>query len=223
MIKKWVLPNASKKFFFQTISTSPHIRYRLCEFVNLILNALGPQAALDDVICDGIMDYMMQRLRDVNPSVRVQAILALQRLQVPDNPDDPVVRAYQFHLCSDPSPRVRQAVITHMGRNYNTIPYILERLWDIDEKVRRHTYLHMSSYPVKSYKVSQRLTLLEQGLNDRSEMVKKVVTTILLQQWLESYQKNYILLVAGLKLDSSEAEMDRFRKISKVTLREIFK
>ncbi|XP_055916686.1 condensin complex subunit 3 isoform X2 [Eupeodes corollae] len=211
------------RWLLTTISQNPHIRFRLCQFVNMILNALGLEAALDDAICDGIMEYMLRRLRDINPNVRVQAILALQRLQNPDNPDDVVLRVYQFHLCSDPSPRVRQAVVTSMGRNYSTIPYILDRLWDIDEKVRRHTYLHMSGYPVKAYKVSQRLQLLEQGLNDRSEMVKKVVTSIMLPQWLESYNKNFILFVSALKLDASEAEVERFLKIAKVALFEIFK
>lgn len=207
----------------QTISNNPHIRFRLCQFVNMILNALGNEATLDDVICDSIMEYMVGRLVDVSPSVRVQAILAMQRLQVPDNPDDPVLRSYQYHLCSDPSPRVRQAVITSMGRNYHTIPYILDRLWDIDEKVRRHTYLHMSSYPVRSYKVSQRLTLLEQGLNDRSESVRKVVTNVMLQQWIESYQKDLVALIGALKLDSNDAEINRYRKIGRQTLKEIFK
>lgn len=189
----------------------------------MILKALGQEAALDDAICDRILEYMLHRLHDTSPNVRVQAILAMQRLQVPDNPDDPVLRAYQFHLCSDPSSRVRQAVITCMGRNYHTIPYILDRLWDIDEKVRRHTYLHMSSYPVRSYKVSQRLTLLQQGLNDRSDAVRKVVVTIMLQQWIESYQKDLIALISALKLDSSESEIDRFRKVTKQTLKELFK
>uniref|UniRef100_W8B3V5 Condensin complex subunit 3 n=1 Tax=Ceratitis capitata TaxID=7213 RepID=W8B3V5_CERCA len=211
------------KWLLTTISRNPHIRYRICQFVNMILKALGQEAALDDAICDRILEYMLHRLHDTSPNVRVQAILAMQRLQVPDNPDDPVLRAYQFHLCSDPSSRVRQAVITCMGRNYHTIPYILDRLWDIDEKVRRHTYLHMSSYPVRSYKVSQRLTLLQQGLNDRSEAVRKVVVTIMLQQWIESYQKDLIALISALKLDSSEAEIDRFRKVAKQTLKEIFK
>ncbi|XP_053966017.1 condensin complex subunit 3 [Anastrepha ludens] len=211
------------KWLLTTISRNPHIRYRICQFVNMILKALGQEAALDDAICDRIMEYMLHRLHDTSPNVRVQAILAMQRLQVPDNPDDPVLRAYQFHLCSDPSSRVRQAVITCMGRNYHTIPYILDRLWDIDEKVRRHTYLHMSSYPVRSYKVSQRLTLLQQGLNDRSEAVRKVVVTIMLQQWIESYQKDLIALISALKLDSSESEIDRFRKVAKQTLKEIFK
>ncbi|XP_039954623.1 condensin complex subunit 3 [Bactrocera tryoni] len=211
------------KWLLTTISRNPHIRFRICQFVNMILKALGQEAALDDAICDRILEYMLHRLHDTSPNVRVQAILAMQRLQVPDNPDDPVLRAYQFHLCSDPSSRVRQAVITCMGRNYHTIPYILDRLWDIDEKVRRHTYLHMSSYPVRSYKVSQRLTFLQQGLNDRSDAVRKVVVTIMLQQWIESYQKDLIAFISALKLDSSESEIDRFRKVTKQTLKEIFK
>ncbi|XP_059225519.1 condensin complex subunit 3 [Stomoxys calcitrans] len=206
-----------------TISNNQHVRFRLCQFVNMILNALGQEATLDDVICDRILEYMVGRLVDVAPNVRVQAILAMQRLQVPDNPDDPVLRSYQYHLCADPSPRVRQAIITCMGRNYHTIPYILDRLWDIDDKVRRHTYLHMSSFPVRSYKVSQRLTLLEQGLNDRNESVRKVVTTIMLQQWIESYQKDLVSLISALKLDSNEIELNRFRKIAKQALKEIFK
>lgn len=108
------------------------------------------------------------------PSVRVQAIKALQRLQMPDDPDDPIVKIYTFHLASDPSGVVRQAVLTCLGRNIHTIPVILERLWDIDEKVRRHVYVHMANYPVKTYKVIHRLTFLEQGLNDRSDSVRRV-------------------------------------------------
>lgn len=106
--------------------------------------------------------------------VRVQAVHALQRLQMPDNPNDTIVKIYLFHLNTDPAPTVRQAVISCIGRNFHTIPSIMDRLWDVDEKVRRHTYLQMSSYPVKAYKVVQRLTFLEQGLNDQSEIVTKV-------------------------------------------------
>lgn len=109
----------------------------------------------------------------------MQAVHAMQRLQIPDNPNDSIVKAYQFHLANDPSVIVRQAVITSIGRNFHTIPFILERLWDVDEKVRRHTYLQMSSYPVRAYKVSQRLTFLEQGLNEHSDFVKKVRFNIL--------------------------------------------
>jgi len=190
--------------------------------VNLILKELGPNAALDDNQCDDILDGMLDRVKDVSASVRKQAVLAMQRLQNPDNPNDPVVCAYQYHLTADPSPNVRQCIITCMGRNYITIPHILQRLWDVDEKVRRHTYVNMCNYPVRSYKVAQRLTLLEQGLNDNSATVRKTVVNYMLKTWIESYQHNYIALTAALKLDSNEEELLRFRRVAKQMLRVIF-
>ncbi|KAH8279370.1 hypothetical protein KR026_008207 [Drosophila bipectinata] len=205
-----------------TYSGNPYIRYRMCYFVNLILKVLGPNAALDDTQCDEILDVMLERVKDVSPSVRKQAVLAMQRLQIPDNPSDPVVCAYVYHLSSDPSPSVRQCIITCMGRNYITVPHILQRLWDVDEKVRRHTYLNMCNYPVRSYKVAQRLTLLEQGLNESSANVRKTVINFMLKAWIESYQQNYIQLTAALKLDSNEEELLRFRRVAKQMLRVIF-
>ncbi|XP_053684077.1 condensin complex subunit 3 [Sabethes cyaneus] len=205
-----------------TISPSSTVRFRICQFVNLVLNAMGPEASLDDDICDKILRYMLERMRDVSPNVRVQAVLALQRLQNPDNPDDCVFRTYIYHLDTDPSPKVRQSIITSLGRNYRTLPYILERLWDVEERVRRHTYLQMSSYPVKQYKVAQRLTFLEQGLKDHSESVRKVVKNVLIPQWFESYQKNYVLFVKALKIDAEEMELERFRNTANLALFEIF-
>ncbi|XP_017031434.1 condensin complex subunit 3 [Drosophila kikkawai] len=213
---------ATIHWLLTTYSSNPHIRYRICYFVNLILKELGPNAALDDTQCDEILEAMLERVKDVAPSVRKQAVLAMQRLQMPDNPKDPVVVAYQFHLSADPSPSVRQCIITCMGRNYITVPYILQRLWDVDEKVRRHTYVNMCNYPVRSYKVAQRLTLLEQGLNDSSATVRKTVINYMLKAWIESYQQNYISLTAALKLDSNEEELLRFRRVAKQMLRVIF-
>ncbi|XP_037713244.1 condensin complex subunit 3 [Drosophila subpulchrella] len=210
------------RWLLTTYSSNPHIRYRICYSVNLILKELGPNAALDDNQCDDILDGMLDRVKDVSASVRKQAVLAMQRLQNPDNPNDPVVCAYQYHLSADPSPNVRQCIITCMGRNYITIPHILQRLWDVDEKVRRHTYVNMCNYPVRSYKVAQRLTLLEQGLNDTSATVRKTVVNYMLKTWIESYQHNYIALTAALKLDSNEEELLRFRRVAKQMLRVIF-
>lgn len=162
------------EFLLSTVSPVTVIRFRLVQFVNLILGSMQADAAMDESICNNIMKYMTDRLKDYTSSVRVQAVQALQRLQVPENPDDVIVRLYLFHLANDTSAKVRQAVITAIGRNFHTIPSIMERLWDVDERVRRHTYLQMSSYPVKSYKVVQRITFLEQGLNDDAEAVRKV-------------------------------------------------
>ncbi|XP_062540619.1 condensin complex subunit 3 [Armigeres subalbatus] len=209
-------------WLLNTISPAAIVRFRICQFVNLVLNAMGPEASLDDDICDKILRYMLERMRDVAPNVRVQAVLALQRLQNPDDPEDCVFRTYIYHLDTDPSPKVRQTIISSLGRNYRTIPYIIERLWDVEERVRRHTYLQMSSYPVKQYKVAQRLTFLEQGLNDHSEAVRKVVKNVMIPQWFESYQKDYVAFVKALKIDADEKELKRFRTTGKLALFEIF-
>jgi hypothetical protein len=46
----------------QTISPDPSIRFKMCQFVNLILNCMGPEAALDNNICEGILKYMSKML-----------------------------------------------------------------------------------------------------------------------------------------------------------------
>lgn len=201
--------------------TNPYMRYRLCEFVNTLLSSLGPNAALDDSICDKILLYMTNRLKNQSANVRAQAIYALQRLQDPYNNEDIVIRYFLYHLQSDPAPKVRQAVITTIARTQKTIKCIIERLWDVDERVRRHTYLQMCGYPVKSLGLANRLTFLEQGLNDESRAVKKIVTHVMIPQWVESYS-NCIEFLSALKLDSSEEEILKYQKIAKMTLFEIF-
>lgn len=213
---------AAFDFLLNTVSLTTNIRFRLCQFVNLLLSSMGSEAALDDSICNNIMKYMLDRLKDLSALVRVQAVQALQRLQIPDNPNDVIVRSYLFHLANDPSSAVRMAIVTAIGRNFHTIPSILERLWDIDARVRRHTYIQMSTYPVKSYKVVQRVTFLEQGLNDNDKSVRKVVTSLLLPQWLQSYQGRYVAFVSALKLDANEGEIKRFVKIAKQAMFAIF-
>lgn len=210
-------------YFLNTISPSNVIRFRICQFVNLLLSAMSTEANIDDDIFEDILRYMLDRMKDLSPSVRVQAVYALQRLQLPENPDDAVVRTYQYHLNNDPSVLVRQAVLKSIGRSALTVPIILERLWDVDERVRRRTYLQMSSHPVKSYKVAQRLMLLEQGVADHSEGVRKIVTNVLLPQWLTSYNKKYLLLIAALKLDANQEEIQRFVKVTKKALSYLFK
>lgn len=108
--------------------------------------------------------------------MRVQAIKALCRLQIQDDPDDDVTKIFLFHLECDPSPLVRQAVLSSIARSVHTIPFIMKRLLDVDVRVRRSVLAHMSNFSMKKYTIEQRLTLLEHGLNDSSETVQSVCT-----------------------------------------------
>lgn len=210
-------------FLLKHISLITNVRFRICQFVNLLLASMSSEANIDDDIFDEILRYMSERMKDSSPSVRVQAVYALQRLQIPENPDDSVVRLYSYHLSNDPSVLVREAVLKSIGRNAKTVEIILQRLWDVDARVRRRTYLQMSSHPVKSYQVAQRLMLLEQGLNDHSDAVRKIVHSVLLPQWLQSYNRQYLQLISALKLDATTEEIQRFVKIAKKALFILFK
>lgn len=67
------------------------MRYRTCQLLALTIEYLG-DSELDDEICDRILESMHTRLSDKMPSVRVQAIKALSRLQDPSDKQCPIIK-----------------------------------------------------------------------------------------------------------------------------------
>ena len=67
------------------------VRFRCCQLVNKLLVFLGDDAQIDDDLYDKIYECMLQRLRDKFPVVRMQSVLALTRLQDPQNKECPVI------------------------------------------------------------------------------------------------------------------------------------
>lgn len=53
----------TKLFDFQTVSPSANIRFRLCEFVNLMLNSLPDDGDIEEFHCNEILSYMFDRLK----------------------------------------------------------------------------------------------------------------------------------------------------------------
>ena len=68
------------------------MRFRCCQMVNKLLTSLSEDAQIDDDLYDKIYECMLMRLRDKFPSVRVQAVLALSRLQDPRDNDCPIIK-----------------------------------------------------------------------------------------------------------------------------------
>jgi condensin complex subunit 3 len=177
------------------------------------------KAEIDEDIIENIILRMQGTfVRDSNPIVRQNALLALQRLQDPDNMEDSVVRVYLFHLEHDPVAKVRTTVISSIAKKLNLMPYIIDRLQDIDEKVRRHVYQQMASFPVKSYRIIDRISFLKAGLNDRSEKVRDTIVNIFLPNWIAAYDRDYTEFIKSFKMDSSEKELASFRELSQKAL-----
>ena len=66
--------------------------------INKLLNNLSEEAQIDDDLYDKIYECMLQRLRDKFPSIRVQAVLALSRLQDPRDMECPIIKGSKYKL-----------------------------------------------------------------------------------------------------------------------------
>lgn len=60
--------------------------------VNKLLNNLGENAQIDDDLYDRIFENMIERMRDTVPMVRLQAVIALTRLQDPHDENCPIIK-----------------------------------------------------------------------------------------------------------------------------------
>ncbi|KAJ8674292.1 hypothetical protein QAD02_005554 [Eretmocerus hayati] len=167
------------------------IRYRVCYFLNMLLDTMGDNATIEDELCNKIMQSMMERILDKSPKVRAQAAIALHRLQEPQNPACPVINVYIFHLTKDPSAEVRRVILSKMAKNKQTLHAAIKRTRDVDDSVRKMAYLFISKITVKSLTISQRELLMNNGLHDTSDAIKKCVKEVLIPAWLRYYENNY--------------------------------
>uniref|UniRef100_A0A8D2GGB4 Non-SMC condensin I complex subunit G n=1 Tax=Theropithecus gelada TaxID=9565 RepID=A0A8D2GGB4_THEGE len=84
-------------------ANSNAVRFRVCQLINKLLGSMPENAQIDDDVFDKINKAMLIRLKDKIPNVRIQAVLALSRLQDPKDDECPVVndavkQAMQKHL-----------------------------------------------------------------------------------------------------------------------------
>ncbi|CAG9559116.1 unnamed protein product [Danaus chrysippus] len=188
--------------------SSQSVRYRATQLLAAVLGALGEDAYLDEDLCDKLLNYQLQRLQDPRGAVRCRAALALSRLQNPSDPDDEVTRGYRFHMSCDPNSSVRRAVVMSIAKCTRNIPFLLERLCDVDEAVRRAAFLVIAAMNVTQLRVRQRILTLKVGLTERSPRVRRVVEEILIPTWLSSFKGNIIDFLKALRLDNSDDEKD---------------
>ncbi|OXU30311.1 hypothetical protein TSAR_015427 [Trichomalopsis sarcophagae] len=174
------------------------VRFRVCYFLNMLLDTMGDNASIDDELCNRILQCMTDRILDKSPKVRAQAAIALHRLQEPNNKECPVIGVYLFHVAKDPSAEVRRVILAKMAKNKKTLDAAIKRTRDVDDSVRKMAYLFISKITVKSLTISQREQLINNGLQDRSDVVKKCVREILIPSWLRYYDQNYINFIKAI-------------------------
>lgn len=185
-------------------ANSNAVRFRVCQLINKLLGNMPENAQIDDDLFDEINEAMLIRLKDKIPNVRIQAVLALSRLQDPKDDECPVVNAYATLIENDSNPEVRRAVLSCIAPSAKTLPRIVGRTKDVKEAVRKLAYQVLAEkVHMRAMSIAQRVMLLQQGLNDRSDAVKQAMQKHLLQGWLRFTEGNILELLHRLDVENS--------------------
>ncbi|XP_005148525.2 condensin complex subunit 3 [Melopsittacus undulatus] len=199
-----LLLNYAFNFLLESHDANSHaVRFRTCQLVNKILGNMPENAQIDDELFDKINEAMLVRLKDKFSNVRIQAVLALSRLQDPKDENCPVVNIYSTLLENDSNSEVRRAVLSCIAPSARTLPKIVSRTMDVKEPVRKLAYEVLAEkVHMRALSIAQRVKLLQQGLNDRSDAVKEVVKKKLLQAWLQMSEGDVLEFLHRLDVES---------------------
>ncbi|XP_055986317.1 condensin complex subunit 3 [Sorex fumeus] len=200
-------------------ANSNAVRFRTCQLINKLLGSMPENAQIDDDLFDKINEAMLIRLKDKIPNVRIQAVLALSRLQDPKDDDCPVANAYAALIENDFNPEVRRAVLSCIAPSAKTLQKIVERTKDVKEAVRKLAYQILAEkVHIRALSIAQRVMLLQQGLNDRSDTVKQATQKHLLRGWLNFTEGNMLELLHRLDVEnSSEVAISALHALFSVT------
>uniref|UniRef100_A0A665VRV7 Nuclear condensin complex subunit 3 C-terminal domain-containing protein n=1 Tax=Echeneis naucrates TaxID=173247 RepID=A0A665VRV7_ECHNA len=191
-------------FLLESHKANSHaVRFRACQLINKLLGSMAENAQIDDDLFDHIHQAMLVRVTDKFPNVRIQAALAMTRLQQPKDPDCPTINAYMLILDNDSNAEVRRAVLSCIAMSPQTLPKVLKRTRDIKENVRKLAYQVLADkVHIRALTIAQRVSLLQQGLHDISESVREVVCTCLLPAWLGRLDGNIIEMLHRLDVEN---------------------
>lgn len=95
--------------------SSHAVRFRVCQLVNKLLGSLSEDAQIDDGLCDRIHEAMLVRITDKYPNVRIQAALAMARLQDPENPECPTVKGTHTLTASTQPSHIRMHIYIYLN------------------------------------------------------------------------------------------------------------
>ncbi|KAI9374631.1 nuclear condensing complex subunit [Aspergillus egyptiacus] len=167
------------------------VRFRATQIIAHIVNSLD---TVDDDLYHTLRQGLLKRIRDKEPSVRVQAVMGLGRLagneEDEDENDDSnaaLVEKLVDIMQNDTSAEVRRTLLLNLPLIPSTLPYLLERARDLDAPTRRALYSRLlpTLGDFRHLSLSMREKLLRWGLRDRDESVRKATGKLFYDRWVE--------------------------------------
>ena len=172
------------------------VRYRATQLVAIIINSLD---SIDDEYYHLLKIGLLKRVRDKEPTIRVQAVMGLGRLagngddgenddqDSDDNEVSGLLDKLLDILQNDPSAEVRRSLLLNLPLTPGTLPYLLERARDLDAATRRALYSRLlpALGDFRHLSLSMREKLLRWGLRDRDENVRNSAARLFRERWIE--------------------------------------
>ncbi|TXT10982.1 hypothetical protein VHUM_01733 [Vanrija humicola] len=204
-----------------------NVRFRVTLLVASLINGLGE---VDDDMYQLLRHCLIERSRDKEAVVRVQAAVGLAKLQSGEDEDDleegqePLSQILLDLLRYDPAVEVRRAAVYNLPTAPETLPHLLARTRDVDPILRRTVFMgslgaaHLPDARVLS--IAQRENVVQNGLGDRDPTVRKAAAAML-GGWLDQADGDVLQLLTRFDVVSSNVAEDALISVL-VTRPEVF-
>ncbi|KAI5451535.1 chromosome condensation complex Condensin, subunit G [Naganishia albida] len=203
-----------------------NVRYRVVQLVVVMINGLGE---LDDDLYVLLRSTLLDRARDKETPVRIQAALGLAKLRGAEDPEDLEEDEENLDevlldlLRFDSAPEVRRAALYNLSRTPATVPHILARTRDSDATLRRIVYLGPLSTQAlpdpRVLSIAQREEVVKNGLGDREPAVRRAAA-FMLGEWLTAAGGDLLEFLRRFDVVSSQVAEDALLSLF-VTRKEI--
>lgn len=192
-------------------SKDKNVRYRVVQLLAAIMDNIGE---IDESLYNLLTWSLNKRIYDKEPNVRIQAVFCLTKFQEDDEKeireqDDPedAIHKLMSLIQNDPSAEVRRASMLNLVDMRMTRPYILERARDVNLVNRRLVYsrilkqMNGQCFEKIDFKIMDQL--INWGLNDREESVRKACSKLLSYDWLNMLGGDLIEFLEKLNVTKS--------------------
>lgn len=191
-------------------SKDKNVRYRVVQLLAVIMDNIGE---LDESLYNLLTWSLGKRIFDKEPNVRIQAVFCLTKFQDDETEEGEVdtesaTQALLKIVQNDASAETRRAAMLNLVNNPTTQPYILERARDVNQVNRRLVYSRILRSMGKNCfeKVDSRIIdqLIQWGLHDREESVRKACVKLISHDWLNMMDGDLIAFLERWNVANSK-------------------